>query len=93
MDKATVLKVAKLARLKIADDKVDAISNSMTNIMKWIDQLNEVNTDGIEPMTSVVSQAAFRRADVVNDGHKQGDIVANAPERAEGFFVVPKVVE
>jgi aspartyl-tRNA(Asn)/glutamyl-tRNA(Gln) amidotransferase subunit C len=93
MDKATVLKVAKLARLRIADDKVEAVSASLTNILKWIDQLNEVNIEGVEPMTSVVSQAAFRRVDVVTDGHKQGDIVANAPESAEGFFVVPKVVE
>lgn len=93
MDRSTVLKIAKLARLRIADDKIDSVASSMANIMKWIDQLNEVNTDGIEPMTSVISQNAYRRPDVVNDGYKQADVTANAPDRAEGFFIVPKVVE
>lgn len=93
MDKQTVLKVAKLARLKIDETRADEMATGLSGLFKWIDQLQEVNTDGVEPMTSVSNQKAFRRPDVVNDGHKQADVLANAPEAAEGFFVVPKVVE
>lgn len=93
MDKQTVIKVAKLARLKVTDDQAEALATNLGGIFKWIEQLNEVKTDGVEPMTSVVQQAAYRRPDVVTDGHRQADITANAPESAEGFFVVPKVVE
>lgn len=93
MDKQTVLKVARLARIKLADDKADEMAGKLGGILKWIEQLNEVNIDGVEPMVSVVQQAAFRRPDAVTDGNRQDDIVANAPESAEGFFVVPKVVE
>jgi aspartyl-tRNA(Asn)/glutamyl-tRNA(Gln) amidotransferase subunit C len=93
MDKQTVLKVARLARLKIDDARAEALAVDMDGIFKWIKQLDEVDTKGVEPMTSVVKHAAFRRPDAVTDGHKQADITANAPESAEGFFVVPKVVE
>jgi aspartyl-tRNA(Asn)/glutamyl-tRNA(Gln) amidotransferase subunit C len=93
MDKQTVLKVAKLARLKIDDARAEALAQDFDGLFKWIEQLNEVNTDGVIPMTSVSGQKAYRRPDVVNDGNKQAEIVANAPESAEGFFVVPKVVE
>jgi aspartyl-tRNA(Asn)/glutamyl-tRNA(Gln) amidotransferase subunit C len=93
MDKQLVLKVAKLARLKIDEARAEALATDLGGIFKWIEQLNEVNTDGVEPMTSVVQQKAFLRPDVVTDGHKQPDVTANAPETAEGFFVVPKVVE
>ncbi len=93
MDKQTVLKVARLARLKIDDARAEALAVDLGGIFKWIEQLNEVNVEGVQPMTSVVKQAAYRRPDEVTDGNKQADIVANAPESAEGFFVVPKVVE
>lgn len=93
MDKKTVLKVAKLARLKIDEARAETLAVDLGGIFKWIEQLNAVNTDGVEPMTSVVSIGAWRRPDVVTDGHKADDIVKNAPESAEGFFVVPKVVE
>lgn len=93
MDKQTVLKVAKLARLKIADDKAEMLAEDFTGLLKWIEQLNEVNTDGVKPMTSVSGQKAYRRPDVITDGNKQQEIVANAPATAEGFFIVPKVVE
>jgi len=93
MDKQTVLKVAKLARLKIDDARAEALATDLGGIFKWIEQLNEVNTDGIQPLTSVGGQKAYRRPDVVSDGNIQADIVANAPESSEGFFVVPKVVE
>lgn len=93
MDKQTVLKVARLARLKVADGQADELAAKLSGIFKWIEQLNEVNTDGVEPMTSVVKQPTYRRPDAVTDGNRQADIVANAPDSAEGFFVVPKVVE
>ncbi len=93
MDKQTVLKVARLARLKVADDQADELAVRLGGIFKWIEQLAEVNTDGVEPMTSVVKQPTYRRPDAVTDGNRQAEIVANAPDSAEGFFVVPKVVE
>jgi aspartyl-tRNA(Asn)/glutamyl-tRNA(Gln) amidotransferase subunit C len=93
MDKQTVLKVAKLARLKIDDARAEVLASDFSGLFKWIEQLQEVNTDGVTPMTSVSGQKAYRRPDVVDDGDKQADIIANAPEASEGFFVVPKVVE
>ncbi|MDB5477693.1 MAG: gatC [Alphaproteobacteria bacterium] len=93
MDKQTVLKVAKLARLKIDDERAEVLAADLGGIFKWIEQLNEVDTNGVEPMTSVGGQKAFRRPDVVTDGNKQAEIMRNAPDSAEGFFVVPKVVE
>lgn len=93
MDKQTVLKVAKLARLKIDDARAEALATDLGGIFKWIEQLNEVNTDGVQPMTSAGGQKAYRRPDEITDGNIQSQIVANAPESSEGFFVVPKVVE
>lgn len=93
MDKQTILKVAKLSRLKMDDARADEMANGLSGLFKWVDQLQEVNTDGIEAMTGVSGQKAFRRQDVITDGDKQADILANAPEAKEGFFVVPKVVE
>jgi aspartyl-tRNA(Asn)/glutamyl-tRNA(Gln) amidotransferase subunit C len=94
MDKQTVLKVARLARLKMDDARAEALAADLSGTFKWIEQLNAVNTDNVAPMTSVLaSMQAYRRPDEVTDGNKQADIVANAPENAEGFFVVPKVVE
>ena len=93
MDKQTVLKVARLARLKITEDRAQELAGNLSGIFKWIEQLDEVDTKGVEPMTSVVKQKAFRRPDAVTDGNRQAEILLNAPESAEGFFVVPKVVE
>lgn len=93
MDKQIILKVAKLARLKMDDACADEMAKGLSGLFQWVDQLQEVNTDGVEPMTSVSGQKAFRRQDVITDGDKQADILANAPEAKEGFFVVPKVVE
>ncbi len=93
MDKQTVLKVAKLARLKIDDARAETLATDFSGLFKWIEQLQEVNTDGVTPMTSVSGQKAYRRPDEINDGNIQSQIIANAPESSEGFFVVPKVVE
>ena len=93
MDKQTVLKVARLARLKITDERAEELAVNLDGLFKWIEQLDAVDTKGVEPMTSVVKHQAYRRPDEVTDGHRQAEIVANAPDSAEGFFIVPKVVE
>lgn len=93
MDKNTVKKVASLARLAITEAEQEKYAAQLGGILKWVDLLNEVNTDNIKPLSSVVNTPLPLRADVVNDGGQQADILANAPESLEGFFVVPKVVE
>lgn len=93
IDKNTVKKVARLARIKTTDAETDVLSGELSNIMKMIEQLNEVNTKGVEPMTSVIEMEVPTREDKVTDGAIPEKILANAPEQAAGFFVVPKVVE
>ena len=93
IDAATVRKVAHLARIKTPDDRLEPLAAELNGIMSWIDQLNEVDVDGVEPMTSNVAQALRLRDDVVTDGNRVADVLANAPKSADGFFVVPKVVE
>lgn len=93
IDAATVRKVAHLARIKTPDDRLEPLAAELNGIMAWIDQLNEVDVEGVEPMTSNVHQPLRLREDVVSDGGKVADVLANAPKSADGFFVVPKVVE
>jgi aspartyl-tRNA(Asn)/glutamyl-tRNA(Gln) amidotransferase subunit C len=93
LDKATVAHIATLARIKLPESEQDRIAGELSHILTWIEQLSEVNTDGVEPMTSVVAMTMPMREDVVSDGDRVEDILANAPEQAHGFFVVPKVVE
>ena len=93
IDKSTVRKVARLARIRVTDAEVEILSGELTNILKMIEQLNEVNTDGVEPMTSVIEMQWPSREDKVTDGGIQEKILSNAPEQTAGFFVVPKVVE
>ncbi len=93
IDRATVAQIAKLARIRVADAQLDALAGELNNILTWIEQLSELDTEGVEPMTSVVEVTLPRRADVVSDGGIPNQVVANAPESAHGFFVVPKVVE
>jgi len=93
IDINTVRKVAKLARIRTTDAEAEVLVGQMNNILKMIAQLSEVNTDGIEPMTSVIEMNYPEREDVVTDGGIPEKIIANAPEQAAGFFVVPKVVE
>ena len=88
-----VAKVAKLARIKITEAEQQKFAGELTGIMNWIEQLSEVDTDGVEPMTSVVDTKLYRREDKITDGDYRDDVLANAPESQEGFFVVPKVVE
>lgn len=93
MDTQTVRKVAKLARLKLEEDRIEALAGELGGIFTWIEQLNALDTKNVEPMTSTVAQSLFQRPDVVNDGQKQQAVTANAPDSMEGYFVVPKVVE
>lgn len=93
VDEATVRRIARLARIKITDRDAASLKGELNGILTWVEQLAEINTDGVEPMTRVVPVQMKKRDDVVDDGEKADAIVANAPERSDHFFVVPKVVE
>ncbi len=91
--KDDVRKVANLARIDLPEDRVEPMTDELNGILKWIEQLDEVDVEGVEPMTSVVETALPMRDDVVTDGNIQDKILANAPRSEDGFFVVPKAVE
>ena len=93
IDTATAAKVAKLARIKVDEAALPALAEEFNAILGVIEQLNAVDVSGVEPMTSVTPQRLKRRADQVNDGDQQMQVLANAPDAREGFFAVPKVVE
>ncbi len=94
IDEKTVRKVAKLARLALPEARVAPMAAELNGIMAWIEQLNEVDIDGVAPMTSAVEGAALpMREDVVTDGGDARRVLKNAPKSEDGFFVVPKVVE
>lgn len=93
IDTATAAKVAKLARIKVDEAALPALAEEFNAILGFIEQLNAVDVSGVEPMTSVTPQRLKRRADEVNDGDQQMQVLANAPDAREGFFAVPKVVE
>jgi aspartyl-tRNA(Asn)/glutamyl-tRNA(Gln) amidotransferase subunit C len=93
IDVAAIKKVASLARIHESDARLEALAGELNDIIAWIEQLNEVDTDGVEPMTSVVDAKLPRRDDVVTEGGDVDRILANAPKRERGFFIVPKVVE
>lgn len=93
IDAATVRKVARLARIAEPEEKLEALARELTGIMTWIEQLNEVDTDGVEPMTSAVAATLPMREDVVTEGGDATKVLANAPKTVDGFYVVPKVVE
>lgn len=86
-------KVAHLARIAVPEAALPDLAARLDGILKFMEQLNEVDVEGVEPMTSVTPMRLKRRADVVTDGHKAAAILANAPDAREGFFAVPKVVE
>jgi aspartyl-tRNA(Asn)/glutamyl-tRNA(Gln) amidotransferase subunit C len=93
IDTDTAAKVAKLARIKVEDDALPALAQEFNNILGFIEQLNEVDVEGVEPMTSVTPMRLKRRADVVTDGDMPEKVLKNAPDAREGFFAVPKVME
>ena len=93
IDKDTAARVAKLARIRVADEALPALAEEFNTILGFIEQLNEVDVEGVEPMTSVTPQRLKRREDVVTDGNQPEKILSNAPDAREGFFAVPKVME
>jgi aspartyl-tRNA(Asn)/glutamyl-tRNA(Gln) amidotransferase subunit C len=93
VDKDTVKKIARLARLDVPEERQEQIAGELQAILSWIEELSVVDTANIEPLASVTGHSLPLRVDKVTDGNKVDDILANAPEQASGFFVVPKVVE
>ena len=85
--------IAKLARIAMSDAEVEAMVPELNNILGWVEQLGEVDTDGVEPLTAVIANTLRLRDDAVTDGGKRDDVLANAPEAQHGFFAVPKVIE
>lgn len=93
IDTATVQKVAKLARLAITEEEAARLAPELGNILGWIEQLGEVDTSSVQPMTAVIPNRLRLRDDVVTDGGIRDDVLANAPQGEHGFFTVPKVIE
>jgi aspartyl-tRNA(Asn)/glutamyl-tRNA(Gln) amidotransferase subunit C len=93
VDRDTVAKIARLARIRITEKESEALTGELSNILDWVEQLAALPTEGVPPMTSVVERALPLRDDAVTDGGQAEAIVRNAPEPADGFFTVPKVVE
>lgn len=93
IDTSTVEKIANLARIRVPSEELPALAQQLSNILKLADELNEVNTEGVEPMTTAVKVKLPLRADVVSDGNYADALVANAPDTTKHFFLVPKVIE
>jgi aspartyl-tRNA(Asn)/glutamyl-tRNA(Gln) amidotransferase subunit C len=93
VDTATVRHIAKLARIAVSDSEAEHLVPELNNILGWIEQLQEVDVTGIEPMTAVIPNALRMREDAVTDGGKRDAVLANAPVAEHGFFAVPKVIE
>ena len=93
LDTAAVKRIARLARIAVPDADLLHLAGELSGILKWVEQLDAVDTAGVEPMTSVVAVTLPMRADEVTDGGIQEKVLANAPDPARGFFTVPKVVE
>ena len=93
VDIATVRRIAHLARIAVRDDEVEHLKDELNGILAFVEQLSEVDVEGVEPMTSVMPMAMKKREDVVTDGGIADDIVRNAPATEDHFFLVPKVVE
>jgi aspartyl-tRNA(Asn)/glutamyl-tRNA(Gln) amidotransferase subunit C len=93
VDQTTVRRIARLARIAVSDAEVPHLQGELNAILQFVEQLNEVDVAGVEPMTSVTPMAMKKRQDVVDDGGAPERVLANAPQREDGYFVVPKVVE
>ena len=93
VDKDTVRRIAKLSRIALDEARVGPMVDELNGIFAWVQQLNEVNIDGVPPLTSVVAQRLRMRDDKITDGDNANALMANAPEGEDHFFVVPKVVE
>ena len=93
VDAATVRHIAKLARIAVSDDEVAALAPELSNILGWIEQLQEVDVSGVAPMTAVIPNVLRLRDDVVTEGDRRDEVLNNAPVAEHGFFAVPKVIE
>jgi len=93
LDRAVVAHIAALARIRLAESELEPLAEELSQILTWIEQLNEVETSGVPPMTNAVGGALPMREDNVTDGGCREDVLGNAPRTANGFFVVPKVIE
>ena len=93
IDKDTVKHISKLARISLDEKNVDSLSKDLTSIMKFIENLNKLNTDKIDPLTSIINASLKSRKDEVKDGKIRDQILKNSPEKNDEFFVVPKVIE
>ncbi|WP_046020303.1 Asp-tRNA(Asn)/Glu-tRNA(Gln) amidotransferase subunit GatC [Magnetospira sp. QH-2] len=93
LDKDTVRNIARLARIKVPEKDLDGLAGELSQLIDWVEQLGEVDTDGVEPMTSVVHVTLPQRDDAVTDGGYPDRVLANAPDRVENFYTVPKVVD
>ena len=93
VDRATVRRIARLARLAITDDEAARLEQELSGILDWVAQLDEIDTSAVEPMTRVAAMTMKKRKDEVTDGFCAGDILKNAPEADDGYFVVPKILE
>jgi aspartyl-tRNA(Asn)/glutamyl-tRNA(Gln) amidotransferase subunit C len=93
VDTQTVRHIAKLARIAVSDAEVEALAPELSNILGWIEQLQEVDVAGVEPMTAVIPNKLRLRDDIVTDGDRRDEILKNAPVAEHGFFAVPKVIE
>ena len=93
LDNATVSRIAHLARIEVDDTQLEIMAGELNNILLWIEQLNEVDTSGIEPLASVTGHSLPLRGDIVDDGAYPDKVLASAPDRVADFYAVPKVVE
>lgn len=93
LDKETVKNIANLARIKVPEENLDHLAGELSGILDWVEQLNGVDTDGVEPLASVVDVTLPLRTDVVSDGDCRDKVLVNGPETEDGYYAVPKVVE
>ena len=93
IDKNTILKIAKLTRVKINNNEIAELSNQLSSILDWVEILNEVNTDNIKPLSNVSKSKLYLRKDEKNKEDQSNEVLSNAPEKLENYFVVPKVIE
>ena len=93
IDKDTVVRIARLSRIAMEDDALEPMAQELNGILAWVEQLGEVDTEGVEPMTGAIASTLPQREDSAKAGAATNDLLANAPEADDGFFVVPRVVE
>jgi aspartyl-tRNA(Asn)/glutamyl-tRNA(Gln) amidotransferase subunit C len=93
LDIETVRRIAFLARIKVAEEALEPLAGELNGIIGWVEQLLKVDTDGVEPMTSVAEMTLSKRQDNVTDGDCREDVLSNAPDREDAFYAVPKVIE